>query len=135
MDIQKRTTSLEAVIFNGSNPYAILCVVFASFDTFLLQVRANFASRPDWNIDVAQVGAHCLPAWPEHHLWQMKSDCFAQSHLGPSCGRGTESARAKINPGACLSLNHPHSWGTEEKGRKKKKHLQMTNDQHRLLAK
>lgn len=119
MDIQKRNTSLEVVIFNGSGPYAILFIFFAFFDTFLLQVQVNFASRPDWNIDVAQTGAHFLPVWPEHHLWQMKSDCFAQSHLGPSCGHDTESVTVKIHPGACLSLNHPHSWDTEEKGREK----------------
>lgn len=62
--------------------------------------------------------ANFLPSWPKHHLWQMKRDCFAQSRLDPSCGHGTESAKVKMNPEAHLSLNHPHSWDKEGKGRK-----------------
>lgn len=58
------------------------------------------------------------PAGPKHHLWQMKSDGFARGLLDPSCGQGTETMRVKMNPEACLSLNHPHSWDNEEHGRK-----------------
>lgn len=101
----------------------------------LLQVQVEFAWRRGWIIDLAHRS--------EGPLFPVRTRYSVANGIGLLCTKSSGSplwARYRVCEGENKSrssslLKSPTFLGQRGKGKKKKFHLQMTNDQHRLLAK